>query len=95
MKSSVVFALAAFLCVVPLSASNLVLNAGFASGTFTSWNVALAPEGVTELIVSPPKNSGSFSAGFGATIVGSFDSIFAISEYGQWALLRVQLLRGE
>jgi hypothetical protein len=74
MKLSAVLAVTAFLSIVPLRA-NVLSNPGFESGDFTSWTVNRAPEGVTELIVSPLANSGSFSAGFGATVVGSYDSI--------------------
>jgi hypothetical protein len=68
---SIIFAGA---CLAPVHASNLVLNPGFETGDFSSWNVTLAAHG-TDLDVNGVPNTGTSSAAFGGTTPGSYDTI--------------------
>ena len=51
MKLPITLTIFAGACLAPVHASNLVLNPGFETGDFSSWNVTLAAHG-TDLDIS-------------------------------------------
>jgi hypothetical protein len=68
---SIIFAGA---CLAPVHASNLVLNPGFETGDFSSWNVTFAAHG-TDLGTNGVPHTGDSSAEFGGTSAGFYDTI--------------------
>jgi hypothetical protein len=61
--------------LLPLKASNIVLNGGFETGDFSSWTVTNAAASTHLFVTSNTGNTGVHAAAFEATREGLYDSI--------------------